>query len=79
MEDFKELVREAHKRDIKIIVDFVPNHCSNQHKWFKESEKNKTNSKKDWFYWRDKKDSDSIPNNWRSVFSGYAWTWSEKR
>lgn len=78
LDDFRQLVEEAHKRNMKVIVDFVPNHCSTEHKWFKESRTSKTNPKSDWFYWRDAKSGD-YPNNWRSMFSGVAWEWVEDR
>ena len=73
MADFDELISEADKRGIKIVMDLVFNHCSDQHEWFKESRKDKTNAKADWFIWRDK------PTNWRSIFGGSAWTWCEER
>ena len=73
MEDFDELISEAGKRGIKIVMDLVFNHCSDQHEWFKESRKDRTNPKADWFIWRDEK------TNWRSIFGGSAWTWCEER
>jgi len=75
LDDFDELVRRAHDRDLKIIVDYVPNHCSDQHAWFIESSSDKNNPKRDWYTWRDAKTDGSPPNNWLSVFGGSAWEW----
>jgi alpha-glucosidase len=75
LDDFDELVRSAHDRDLKIIVDYVPNHCSDQHAWFIESSSTKNNPKRDWYTWRDAKTDGSPPNNWLSVFGGSAWEW----
>lgn len=79
MEDFEKLTSEAHKRGIKIILDFVGNHSSDEHPWFIESRSSKTNPKADWYYWRDAKPDGSPPNNWFSVFGGAAWTFDETR
>jgi alpha-glucosidase len=76
---FDNLVAESHKRGIKLIVDYVPNHSSNQHKWFLESKSSRENLKKDWYIWRDAKADGSLPNNWGSMFGGPAWTWDEER
>ena len=78
MKDFDELLAEAKKRDIKIVMDLVFNHTSDQHEWFLESKKDKTNKKSDWYIWRDAKDGKE-PTNWRSIFGGSAWTWNEDR
>lgn len=78
MEDFEELVREAHKRGIHIIMDFIPNHCSNQHPWFLEARSSKDNPKRDWFIWADPKEDGAEPNNWISVFGGSAWEMDTK-
>ncbi len=75
--DFDELVAQAHARDIRVIVDLVPNHTSDQHAWFKESRSSRTNQKRDWYVWADPKPDGSPPNNWRSVFwkrQREAWT-----
>jgi len=74
---FDQLVAETHKRKIKIIMDFVPNHTSSEHPWFQESKRSKDNSKRDWYIWRDPKIDGSPPNNWLSVFGGSAWTLDE--
>jgi alpha-glucosidase len=72
--DFDELVAKAKTHNIKIILDFVPNHTSDQHKWFLESKSSKTNPKRDWYIWRDGKDGGKPPNNWTSTFGGSTWT-----
>jgi alpha-glucosidase len=77
MEDFDELVREAHKRGIKIIMDYVTSHTSSEHPWFTESKSSRHNPKRDWYVWRDAKPDGTPPNNWLSVFGGPAWTYDE--
>jgi len=74
---FDRLVTEAHRRGIKIIIDYVPNHTSDQHPWFLESRSSRSNPKRDWYIWRDAKSDGSLPNNWGSAFGGPAWTWDE--
>jgi len=71
--DFDKLVSEAKKRGIKVILDFVVNHTSDQHRWFLESRKSKTNPYRDYYIWRDGKKPGQPPNNWLSVFGGPAW------
>lgn len=78
LDDFRELVHEAHKRGIKLMIDLVPDHTSDQHDWFKESRSSKDNPKRDWYTWRDAKSDGSPPNNWLSVFGGSAWEWDEE-
>jgi alpha-glucosidase len=73
LSDFDTLVTEAHRRNIHIIMDFVPNHTSDQHPWFVESRSSKDNPKRNWYFWRDAKPDGSLPNNWLSVFGGPAW------
>lgn len=73
IEDFEELVEGLHQRGIKIIIDFVGNHTSDKHPWFKESRSSKSNPKRDWYIWRDAGPDDGLPNNWISVFGGPAW------
>ncbi|MBR0061707.1 MAG: alpha-glucosidase, partial [Selenomonadaceae bacterium] len=73
MADFEGLIAEARKRGIKIVVDLVFNHSSDQNSWFLESKSSKTNPKADWYIWRDEK------TNWRGIFGGSAWTWCEER
>jgi alpha-glucosidase len=77
MDDFEEMLAEAHKRDIKVIIDLVPNHTSSEHQWFKESVKSKDNPKRDWYIWRDPAPDGGPPNNWLSHFGGSAWTLDE--
>lgn len=72
LEDFKTLIAEAHQRDIRIILDLVLNHTSDQHEWFQESRRTRDNSKRDWYIWRDGK-GENPPNNWQSLFGGSAW------
>ena len=79
LEDFDQLVEESHRRGIKIVLDLVLNHSSDQHKWFQESRKNSTNSKVDWYVWADPKPDGSPPNNWLAVFGGAAWTFESQR
>lgn len=76
LEDFDELVRECHKREIRVMLDLVVNHTSDQHPWFLESRSSRDNPKRDWYIWRDGKGK-RPPNNWRSIFSGSAWEWDE--
>ncbi|MET0743480.1 MAG: alpha-amylase family glycosyl hydrolase [Microvirga sp.] len=75
--DFDGLVAEAHRRGLKVILDFVPNHTSNQHPWFRESRSSRTNPKRDWYIWRDPGPNGAPPNNWISNFGGPAWTYDE--
>lgn len=70
-EDMYELIEEAHNRDIKIVMDLVANHSSDEHDWFVESKKSKDNPYRDYYFWRDE------PNNWGSFFSGSAWEYDE--
>jgi alpha-glucosidase len=77
MADFDRLLAEAHKRGIKIILDFVPNHTSSEHEWFKESRSSRNNARRDWYIWRDPAADGGPPNNWLSFFGGPAWTFDE--
>jgi alpha-glucosidase len=72
--DFDRLLQEAHRRGIKVILDFVPNHTSDQHPWFRESRSSWTSGKRDWYIWRDGKADGGPPNNWLSQFGGSAWS-----
>ena len=83
MADFDNLVAEAKKRNIRVIMDYVINHTSDQHKWFLESRSSRDNPKRDWYVWRDGKgetatDKGQPPNNWQSWFGHSAWQWDEK-
>ncbi|MFQ5863095.1 MAG: alpha-amylase family glycosyl hydrolase [Candidatus Brocadiales bacterium] len=77
LKTFDKLIFEAHRRGIKVIMDFVPNHTSSQHPWFLESRSSRNNPKRDWYIWRDPKRDGLPPNNWLSVFGGSAWTLDE--
>ncbi len=83
MADFETLVTEAKKRGIRILMDYVINHTSDQHPWFKESRSSRDNPKRDWYVWRDGKGETATsqgepPNNWQSWFGHSAWQWDEK-
>jgi alpha-glucosidase len=74
LNDFDQLLNDAHANNIKVILDFVPNHTSDQHPWFKESRSSRQNAKRDWYIWRDGRKACEPPNNWVSQFGGPAWT-----
>jgi alpha-glucosidase len=78
MADFEHLVAEAKKHNIRVIMDYVINHTSDQSAWFKESRSSRTNPKRDWYIWRDGKGPGQPPNNWESWFGHSAWTYDEK-
>lgn len=71
--DFDRLLADAHAKQIKVVLDWVPNHTSDQHAWFVESRASRTSPKRDWYVWRDAKPDGSMPNNWTSMFGGSAW------
>jgi alpha-glucosidase len=75
--DFDALLAAAHARGIKVILDLVPNHTSDQHAWFVDSRSTRTSAKRDWYIWRDPGPGGGPPNNWLSVFGGSAWTYDE--
>lgn len=77
MKDFDELLAAAHERGIKIVMDLVVNHTSDEHKWFMESRKSKENAYRDYYIWREGKDAQTPPNNWGSCFGGSAWQYDE--
>ncbi|OKL54329.1 glucohydrolase [Bowdeniella nasicola] len=76
LEDFDELVAALHARDIRLVMDLVVNHTSDEHEWFIESASAKDSPKRDWYIWREGKDGKE-PNNWESFFSGPTWEWNE--
>lgn len=78
-EDLKNLIKEAHKQGIKVILDMVANHTSDQCVWFKESKKSKDNYFSDFYIWKDPKPDGSAPNNWAASFGGSAWTYVPER
>ncbi|HUI24706.1 MAG TPA: alpha-amylase family glycosyl hydrolase [Candidatus Kryptonia bacterium] len=75
--DLDRLIAEAHRRNIRVILDLVPNHTSHLHAWFRESRSSPTNRKRAWYVWRDPAPDGGPPNNWLSVFGGPAWTFDE--
>jgi len=78
--DFDRLVAEAHKRGLKLILDQVLSHTSNEHPWFVESRSSRNNPKADWYVWAEPKDDGTVPNNWLAAFGGPAWSyWPERR
>lgn len=77
MEDFDELLSAAHERGIKIVMDLVVNHTSDEHQWFVESRKSKDNAYRDYYIWREGRDAKTPPNNWGSCFGGSAWQYDE--
>jgi glycosidase len=74
IEDFDRLIREMHRRRLRLIIDLVPNHTSDQHQWFRESRSSRDSPKRDWYVWAD---GPTPPNNWLSVFGGPAWEWDD--
>jgi len=78
MADFDRLVAEGKKRDIRVILDFVVNHTSDQHKWFLDSESSRTSAHRDWYIWRDGKGPGQPPSNWLSTFGTSAWKFDPK-
>lgn len=78
LEDFDQLLKEIQHRGMKLILDLVPNHSSDQHPWFLESRSSRNNPKRDWYLWHDPRPDGSAPNNWLSVFGGNAWEWDEQ-
>ncbi len=77
MEDLEELMELLHERDIKLIMDLVLNHSSDEHHWFKESQKSKDNPYRDYYIWKDGKNG-GPPNNWKSFFGGSTWKYDER-
>lgn len=76
MDDFDELLEEVHKRDMKLIIDLVINHTSDEHPWFLESRASKDSAKRDWYIWRKGKEGKE-PNNWESIFHGSVWEYDD--
>lgn len=79
LDDFDALVQRAHALGLKVLIDQVYSHTSDEHPWFTESRSSRSNSKADWYVWADAKRDGSPPNNWQSVFGGPAWTWDARR
>jgi len=78
MADFDQLLAETHRRGMRLLLDLVPNHTSDEHAWFLESRSSRDNPKRDWYIWRDPAPDGGPPNNWLSFFGGPAWTFDEK-
>ena len=78
LEDLDNLLEQAHQRDLKLILDFVPNHTSDEHPWFQQARSSRTNEKRDWYIWRDPAPDGDHPNNWTSRFGGSAWQFDEQ-
>ena len=79
LSDFDALVARAHSLGLKVLIDQVYSHSSDQHPWFQESRADRNNPRADWYVWADAKPDGSPPNNWQSVFGGPAWTWDARR
>ena len=75
LQDFDRLVEEAHRRQLKVILDYVPNHTSHEHPWFQQSRTSRTHPKRDWYLWKDA--DNGPPTNWVSNFGGPAWTFDD--
>jgi alpha-glucosidase len=77
--DFDALIERVHALNLKIMIDLVYSHSSDQHAWFTESRSSRENAKADWYVWADAKPDGSPPNNWQALFGGPAWTWDSRR
>ena len=77
LKQFDALVGDLHRRGMKLLLDYVPNHSSDRHPWFIEARAARTSAKRDWYIWRDPAAGGGAPNNWRSNFGGSAWEWDE--
>ena len=77
--DFDAMIAEVHRLGIKVMIDQVISHTSDQHAWFTESRADKDGEKSDWYVWADAKLDGSPPNNWMSIFGGSAWEWDTSR
>ncbi len=76
--DFDALLADAHAHGLRVLIDFVPNHTSSEHPWFRDARSSRTSSKRDWYFWRDPRPDGSPPNNWASPFGGSLWTLDER-
>lgn len=79
LDDADRLIAAAHRHGLKVIFDYVPNHSSDQHPWFRDSRASRQSSRRDWYIWRDPAPGGGPPNNWLSVFGGPAWHWDSQR
>ena len=78
LQEFDALLADVHARDMKLLLDYVPNHTSDRHPWFIDSRSERSSPKRNWYIWRDPAPGGGPPNNWRSNFGGGAWEWDEK-
>jgi alpha-glucosidase len=78
LHDFDRLLAEAHRRGLRVLLDYVPNHTSDRHPWFLESRSSRDNPRRDWYIWRDPSPGGGVPNNWLSAFGGSAWEWDAR-
>ncbi len=79
LEDFDAVIAEAHRLGLKVMIDLVLSHTSDQHPWFRESRASRDNDRADWYVWADAKPDGTPPNNWLSIFGGSAWEWDSRR
>lgn len=79
LEDFQKLIQDAHRRGLRVIMDQVLSHTSNEHPWFLESRDGRENAKADWYVWADPAPGGTPPNNWLSIFGGSSWQWEPRR
>src|SRR5689334_10286528 len=77
LQDLDQVIEQAHAHGLKVILDYVPNHTSDEHEWFKESRSSLNNAKRDWYIWRDPAPGGGPPNNWLSLFGGSAWQFDQ--
>jgi alpha-glucosidase len=78
LEEFDALLTAAHSHGLKVLLDLVPNHTSDQHPWFQESRSSRESATRDWYIWRDPAPEGGPPNNWLSEFGGSAWQWDSR-
>lgn len=76
MDDWERMIQEAHRTGLKVVMDLVVNHTSDEHEWFQDAKNG--GEKKDWYIWRGKNENGKEPNNWGAIFGGSCWEWSEK-
>jgi len=79
LDDFDRLLEKAHRLGLKVMIDQVFSHTSDQHPWFQESRRSRDNPRADWYVWADPKEDGTPPNNWMSIFGGVAWRWEPRR
>jgi alpha-glucosidase len=79
LDDFDALLRKAHALGLKVMIDQVPSHTSNEHLWFRQSRQSRDNPRADWYVWADPREDGTPPNNWLSIFGGSAWQWEPRR